>query len=333
MTYKNYFNEKGNSLVFKISRICPVNCDFCCEYPSDTNKLEVWEMKKWVKDIADIQDIVKIISFTGGDCFVHYDDMYSVSKLAYKLGFTTTAITSAYWAKSYSIAKKKLSLLQNVGLKRLSLSCDPSHQKKVPIEYVNNALNAAVDLGLSGFVIGTFLSHKDKVENYIGNITYPKYKFISKQISKFGKAQNKFIPINDVDVNLNNWGCYRQYGHDILVQPDGTVLPCCSTNNLKNNLIFGNLKKGDSIKNVVKLITGNFLLRILKHESFSFLKKITKKYFPEAEKLWINPIEAQGACSYCSKVFKNIKLSKIIFSSLKKEEKEYISQLIKKYSL
>jgi hypothetical protein len=79
-----------------------------------------------------------------------------------------------------------------------------------------------------------------------------------------------------------------------------------------NPLKFGNLRNGDSIVDVVRTITGSFLLRILKHDGFAQLKEITTRRFPESAPLWPDPTAASGPCGFCVKAFENRNLALLV---------------------
>ena len=334
MNYEQAFDECGNAIVFKISRVCPVGCDFCCE-PVDTSRLTVTEMIRWLHEAVEPDGLINHVGFTGGDPFVHFPEMIAVGKEAHSLGLPLTAVTSAFWAESSEVARDWLSQLREVGLKRLSLSCDPGHQKRVPLNNVRYALEAAIDLGLTGFVVGTFNSPEDSVENYLGVSPSSQYRYVNKTVAPFGKGKaivGKTDRAESNPVNIAQWGCYRQYGHDILIQPDSRVMPCCSTSNAENPLTMGVLRNGDSIGDLAKKITGNFLLRILKHESFACLKSLTERHRPESADMWPDPRKSAGPCSYCTTVFSDERLSCLVFDALRAEAPLYWQRFVGRYS-
>jgi MoaA/NifB/PqqE/SkfB family radical SAM enzyme len=270
---QRFDGERRNALALKISRRCPVGCEFCCDPRDfDTNKLTVEEMSRWIAEAMDaVPNLLGIVSFTGGDPFVHVEDILRVGRVSAGYGLDMALITSAYWASSYDKARRILERLREVRLARFSLSADPSHQVRVPIQNVKNALKAAMDLGLVGHVVGTFESTADRVEAYLGMPAPAGYIFLSKVVAPYGWASSRDLTVTDYGItpDLSGWRCYRVHGHDILVQPNGDVLPCCSTTNTVNPLKLGNLREGDSIGDIVKMVVGSFLLRVLKHDGFA----------------------------------------------------------------
>ncbi len=326
--------NQANALVFKPTRACPARCDFCCDpVEASGDRLRREHMIRLVEQVSDaIPGMIHMVGFTGGEPFLLFDDILAVCQTAHRRGLTSAVVSSSYWAKTPAIAREQLAQLQAAGLTRYSTSCDDEHLRFVPIEAIRNALTAACDLGLDANVVGTFATQGRSAADLIGEPLASRVRSENKLIAPYGRAAQRPATVADyaIKAELDHWRCYRRIGHDILVQPNGDVLPCCSTNNMTNPLIFGNILQGDDIAEVVLRILESFLLRLLKFEGFSALQTSVDRH---AQVSWPIPEHSSGPCGYCAQVFNDPDRASAIFLALAKEQPGYLSALLEKAGL
>ena len=327
--------ESGNALVFKPTRACPARCDFCCD-PKEASRerLRREEMLALVNRVSDaLPGLVSNVGFTGGEPFLLFDDMVAVLAQARSLGMAGAVVSSSYWANSAEEAREKLETLSQAGLRRYSTSCDHEHLRFVPVERIRHAVTAALEIGLEVTVTGTFLQRGERVAPLLGDELASRVVCEEKLIAPFGRATGQTATVLHYGLKADTaqWGCYRRLGHDILVQPNGDVLPCCATNNTVNPLVFGNVRQGDDIGAIVDAISRTFLLRVLKFESFAALQEMVARHAPELA--WPNASCASGPCGYCADVFSDAKRSAVILHALSLAQPDYLRQLCSRAGL
>jgi MoaA/NifB/PqqE/SkfB family radical SAM enzyme len=240
--------ESANALVFKPTRACPARCDFCCDpHEASQDRLQRSDMIGLVDRVAqELPGIIGTVGFTGGEPFLRFDDMRAVLARARASGMAGAVVSSSYWASSPALALARLGILAEAGLRRYSTSCDSEHLRFVPLAHIRQAVTAAIELGLEVTVTGTFSGIGERVAPLLGEDLAALVICEEKLIAPFGRASGKAATVTHYGLRSDpaQWRCYRRLGHDILVQPNGDVLPCCATNNTINPLVFGNVTGG-----------------------------------------------------------------------------------------
>jgi hypothetical protein len=321
--------DSGNALVFKPTRACPAHCDFCCD-PSEASRerLQRTEMLTLVERLAEaVPGLIGTIGFTGGEPFLVFDDVQAVLERAAQSGLGGAVVSSSHWATSGAEARQRLATLAQAGLQRYSTSCDHEHLRFVPLERIRHAVTAALELGLVVTVTGTFADPGASVAALLGEDLATQVLCEDKLIAPFGRATGQAATAQryGLPTDLASWGCYRRLGHDILVQPNGDVLPCCATNNTINPLVFGNIRAGDDLAEIVQAITRSFLLRVLKFESFATLRELVTAQAPQLD--WPDPALASGPCGYCAELFGDVERARVILDALAQVQPAYQQQL------
>jgi hypothetical protein len=209
----------------------------------------------------------------------------------------------------------------------------PSTCASCPLAHIRQAVTAAIELGLEVTVTGTFSGIGERVAPLLGEDLAALVICEEKLIAPFGRASGKAATVTHYGLRSDpaQWRCYRRLGHDILVQPNGDVLPCCATNNTINPLVFGNVTGGDDIAAIVRSITRSFLLRVLKFEHFALLRELVTRHAPQLE--WPDPALASGPCGYCAQVFGDARRTAVIIDALAREQPAYLRQILSRTEL
>ncbi|BCU08383.1 radical SAM/SPASM domain-containing protein [Allochromatium tepidum] len=327
--------DSGNALVFKPTRACPARCDFCCDpREASRERLRRTEMLALLERLTEaVPGLIRTVGFTGGEPFLVFADVQAVLERAAESGLGGAVVSSSHWAKSAAEARQRLSALAQAGLQRYSTSCDPEHLRFVPLERIRHAVTAALDLGLAVTVTGTFADPGASVASLLGEDLAAQVACEDKLIAPFGRATGQAATARRYGLPTDPaaWGCYRRLGHDILVQPNGDVLPCCATNNTINPLVFGNIRAGDDPTEIVQAITRSFLLRVLKFESFATLRALVTAHAPNLD--WPDPAHASGPCGYCAEVFGDVERATVILEALAQAQPAYRQQLARQAGL
>ena len=129
---------------------CNAKCEFCyynCSpeqgglMPVDM-AINVWQsLKELAGDNAKIH-------ITGGEPFLYWDRLVEILREAKKsnLGPVDMIETNGFWAVDEKIVKDRIKVLDELGMRRLKISCDPFHQEYVDIELVKRLASIAKEL-------------------------------------------------------------------------------------------------------------------------------------------------------------------------------------------
>jgi hypothetical protein len=149
-----------DSILIVLTEVCHVGCQHCGYIGSKRDReVEAPEIERWIGEMV-AYGIPEII-FTGGEAFERYETLAAGVRRARECGARISVFTSSFWASSPAEARKVLQGLQ--GLTKVYLSTDIYHQKRVPLQYVRNAADAAMDLGIRDININiTYATEADR---------------------------------------------------------------------------------------------------------------------------------------------------------------------------
>ncbi|MBO5226025.1 MAG: radical SAM protein [Parabacteroides sp.] len=244
---------------------CTAQCKNCCFQCSPSNKLRMSldEMKFYVDKLVNEYPSIKVVVFSGGECFTLKKDLEYIIKYVSNKGLLTRVVTNGYWATSYEKAKEILCRLKEGGLKEVNFSTGDEHQEWVPYDNIVYGCLASRDLGLNTLV---------NVE------THPKAFFRKKVFEEDGRINcfigNEVLNANQIKISQGIWipfsektkekiNCIEEHKkirvyktcdslfHTIAISPEGNLLSCCGLSSLHNNYLkIGNIKDESILKNI-----------------------------------------------------------------------------------
>jgi len=129
---------------------CNASCEFCyynCGPNTDgvmetDTAINAWQsLKTLAGDSAKIH-------LTGGEVFLCWDRLCEILKEAkkQKLGKVDLIETNGFWATNEKIIRQRVKLLNELGMDKLKISCDPFHQEYVDIELVRRLAKIAEEI-------------------------------------------------------------------------------------------------------------------------------------------------------------------------------------------
>jgi organic radical activating enzyme len=129
---------------------CNAKCEFCyynCS-PEQNGLMPVdMAINAWqsLKELAG--DSAKV-HITGGEPFLYWEHMLEILREAKKqnLGPVDMIETNGFWAVDEKIVRDRIKVLDELGMRRLKISCDPFHQEYVDIELVRRLAITAKEL-------------------------------------------------------------------------------------------------------------------------------------------------------------------------------------------
>ena len=216
---------------------CTAACQHCCfdSHPGIKKRLTL-EQILWFIDKANEFPKMKLIVFSGGECFLLGKDLDIAIKHATELGLTTRCVTNGYWATSYQMAVSRLSKKKEAGLTEINFSTGDFHQKYVPQENIINGAVASVELGISTVIVIEMQKQRRITRDYLRtnshilNLMSNKlFKIIESPWMPMSLGETveqrteKYLSINNL---YNKKGC-DSILNNIVATPNGQMGLCC----------------------------------------------------------------------------------------------------------
>jgi MoaA/NifB/PqqE/SkfB family radical SAM enzyme len=206
-----------------------------------------------------------IISFTGGEPFLHFEDLLENAREAKKSGASLiSCISNCFWAVSEEAAGQMLGDIKRSGIDQLSVSYDRFHDPYVSLEHIRNAFKAAVEAGI-----------QVKFKTVVFRDSERAYQFLEglKDLTcgtSFQVEENLCLPVGRAESLPGSLFLYcegfpreRCYGlGNILAGHDGNVYPCCCAA-FSGPLRLGNIHR-DTLQSLVEKFNGSVLFKVLR---------------------------------------------------------------------
>jgi MoaA/NifB/PqqE/SkfB family radical SAM enzyme len=130
------WRSAGLMLTYQCSAACRFCYYHCSPKPSSLMPVETaigaWQsLKKLAGETASVH-------ITGGEPFLNREHLEAVMRACKheKLGLVEQVETNASWAVDAKTIREQLRILDELGMAKLKISCDPFHQEYVPIDRV-----------------------------------------------------------------------------------------------------------------------------------------------------------------------------------------------------
>jgi organic radical activating enzyme len=129
---------------------CNAKCEFCyynCSPEQDGLMPVDMAINAW-RSLKELGGDSAKIHITGGEPFLYWEHLVEILREAKKenLGPADMIETNGYWAIDEKIFKERIKALDELGMRRLKISCDPFHQEYVDIELVRQLAKTAKEV-------------------------------------------------------------------------------------------------------------------------------------------------------------------------------------------
>jgi MoaA/NifB/PqqE/SkfB family radical SAM enzyme len=129
---------------------CNARCEFCyynCSPQQDGLMPVEMAINAW-RSLKELAGNSAKIHITGGEPFLYWDRLVEILREAKQNKLTPADMieTNGFWANDEEIIKDRLKTLDELGMNRLKISCDPFHQEYVDIETVRRLAKTAKEL-------------------------------------------------------------------------------------------------------------------------------------------------------------------------------------------
>ncbi len=154
------WNSAGLLLTYK----CNAACEFCyynCS-PKQNGLMTVDTAISAWQSLKNLAGNAAKIHITGGEPFLYWERLLEILTEARKQNLSPACRgevlilsgrsrvdiieTNAFWATDETIVRQRLKTLDELGMRRLKISCDPFHQEYVDIEPVRRLAQLAVEI-------------------------------------------------------------------------------------------------------------------------------------------------------------------------------------------
>jgi len=129
---------------------CNAACEFCyynCS-PQQNGLMTVDTAVNTWQSLKNLAGSAAKIHITGGEPFLYWERLLEILTEAKKqdLGPVDMIETNGFWATDDNTIRQRLKVLDELGMRRLKISCDPFHQEYVDIEPVRRLAKRAAEM-------------------------------------------------------------------------------------------------------------------------------------------------------------------------------------------
>jgi len=175
---------------------------------------------------------LRLVVFTGGECFLIKDDLFQAVEHAHNHGLFTRCVTNAFWGNTASVCRRTVEKLKDAGIDEINISTGLDHQKWVPAQSV---IRAATTLVTSEIFTLVTVEKDTEDSGCLQQLSEDKnIRGLLKQRRFFRLICNTWVPFRQdstdrsglTDRGALESGC-KQIFHNALITPSDTLSACC----------------------------------------------------------------------------------------------------------
>ncbi len=140
------WRKTGLLLTYKCNAACEF-CYYCCT-PAKGGLMPVETAVKAYKSLKNLAGDTAKVHLTGGEPFLYYERLVEILKAFQDegLGEVDLVETNGGWANDEEVIVERLKRLDELGVRRFKISCDPFHQEYVGIEAARRLVKMAKEI-------------------------------------------------------------------------------------------------------------------------------------------------------------------------------------------
>lgn len=317
--------QKKYHIALSLTNNCPLKCDHCivsAQFGSFDRSQKVKNLENWVCSGLEIyHDRVSFITFTGGECTLADDAFSNVGAVASKFGINCGLVTSGYFGKTETAARKMLGKYPFI--KDITVSFDEFHEKYLPLRFPLNCLRGALDLGLK--ISARYSGCSDVYIEKLKSIISPEFGDIIEiqPLVSSGRAEGLNVENKRPELALSN--CLSDGPH---ISANGFILPCCS------NIVSRDTNKVLGIGHITSISFGDMIKHLDEMPIMAILKAFGWDHIVDnvpAIKNKIPDISSCSGCDQCQKITHNPVLVDEVGDWLRSDESLVTFQLALAY--
>ncbi len=213
---------------------CNAACTECCFgcNPKIQGRLSLQSMLSHIDEAHAGFPALKLVVFTGGECFLLKQDLFSAIYHAHQLGLLTRCVTNGFWGKTATKCQQTVQHLVSAGINEINISTGLDHEEWVPLDSVVKAATALVEGGVFTLItIEADTADSNCRQRILG---YPEIRSLLQQPNLFRVQSNSWMPFtvdhqprtNIINRSELTEGC-RQLFHNAVVTPSQELSACC----------------------------------------------------------------------------------------------------------
>lgn len=216
---------------------CTAACRECCfeSNPRHTRRIPRERLLAYIEEAAATFETLRLVVFSGGECFLLGDDLVDGTARAASLGLAVRCVSNGYWAVSEGAARAWMERLAAAGLRELNLSTGDDHQEFVPFERVARAAIAAAGAGVRTLlVVEAHAGSRFRAADALAHPAVRSFHASHPNARLLGLIQNVWIPFRDdrelkppLPAAAGEAGGCPNVLDNVVVTPDEQLAACC----------------------------------------------------------------------------------------------------------
>ena len=213
---------------------CNAACADCCFecHPQARGRLTLAQMTSLISRANREFPGLRLVAFSGGECFLLKDDLYQAIAHAHALGLRTRCVTNGFWGKAEDTCLQTVQRLMAAGIDEINISTGLDHQQWVPVASVIRAARLLV----RSKILTVVTVEMDAPDSHCLRdlAADPDIQRLTSQPALFRLQCNSWMPFHRVsrprgeltDRSELQSGC-RQIFHNVTLTPSAELSACC----------------------------------------------------------------------------------------------------------
>jgi hypothetical protein len=262
------------------------------------------------------------VVFTGGEATLRWHDLISAIEFANNLGLPTRLVTNAHWARTMDAARSRIDELLGAGLDEINYSTGDEHTRFIPIDFVVNAIVAAVGRGLNVHVMVEIHDTRHIVEESV--LKHPRIVALKENERRLLSVnESPWMPLHPFEVakypegiGLNGENVSSSRGCEsilqtMLVTADQHVHACCglASRLIPELTVAYSRDEPDFLREAIQEAESDFLKLWIHYEGPERILAWAAEKDPEIE--WENYYAHK--CQACLRLYKDPRVIRVIW--------------------
>jgi hypothetical protein len=271
---------------------------------------------------------MRVVVFTGGECFLLGTELDKLIEDASKRGLSTRCVTNGYWAGSEKSAAQRVARIKRSGLREINFSTGSYHAKYVPIENIIFGATACARTGIttlinvetfqdSDFDFDALCNNSDLVE-LVGQRRLRIQRSV--WIENNGRSKICHLPENSRFRDEKISGCSTAL-NVLAVTPDQELIACCGLHLERIPELHIGSVANCTIQTAIDATPDDLLKQWIHVEGPERILKFVKKIDPTYEL----PVHCVHPCETCLHLYSDEKAKAIIKDNYAQEETRVFS--------
>ncbi len=302
-------------IIFSATTACNLHCAHCF-VNRDTKKISSEDAINFLKSAVEADSNIKKIGFSGGEPFLYFDFILTLTKAALEMDLMFDQImTNGDWWNNESDLTGTLQQLYDAGYDgKIGLSWDKFHGQTS--ERMHTFIRTVQNI---------FGEDSINIQRVAGGESLPLATNSSPSATEFSATpSNGEFPVTPPDIptyilpqsfpssDSRAWQAKKWFKDDfcegpgqiLYIHADGNIAPCCGFANENKELFIGNIKQ--DYVTVMKQALENKMVNICYEKGLGKYKKVLKKQLKQKGQKF--PGKCNDICSFCDFVCHNLKV-------------------------